>query len=117
MFDNGFNAVASVQHGNRDDIDDALFRIAPEQLITTIQWDTQLLNAPMALQLTSELAGAQTHVSALQNETTTAGYGLVHITGLFTLIDNARSNLQITATIHNLFDKHYVPHTQRELTA
>jgi iron complex outermembrane receptor protein len=105
------NAVASVQHGNRDDIDDALFRIAPEQLITTIQWDTQLLNAPMALQLTSELAGAQNHVSALQSENTTAGYGLVHITGLFTLIDNAHSNLQVTATVHNLFDKHYATHT------
>ena len=112
VFDNvRLNAVASVQHGNRDDIDDALFRIAPEQLITTIQWDTQLLNAPMALQLTSELAGAQNHVSALQSENTTAGYGLVHITGLFTLLDNAQSNLQITATIHNLFDKHYAPHT------
>ena len=112
VFDNvKLNAVASVQHGNRDDIDDALFRIAPEQLITTIQWDTQLLDTPMALQLTSELAGAQNHVSALQSENTTAGYGLVHITGLFTLIDNAQSNLQVTATVHNLFDKHYAPHT------
>ncbi|WP_394222383.1 TonB-dependent receptor plug domain-containing protein [Alteromonas gracilis] len=105
------NAVASIQHGNRDDIDDALFRIAPEQLITTIQWDTHVMNTPFALQVTSELTGAQNHVSALQNERTTSGYGLLHLTGFLTLLDNTQSNLQITATIHNLFDKQYAPHT------
>ena len=104
-------AVATIQHGNRDDIDDALFRIAPEQLTTTVQWNTQVFDAPLQMQLTSELAGAQNHISALQSEAPTAGYGLFHISGLLTLFDNARSNLQVTATIHNLFDKQYAPHT------
>lgn len=104
-------AVATIQHGNRDDIDDALFRIAPEHLTTTVQWSTHVFDAPLQMQFTSELAGAQNHVSALQNEASTAGYGLVHITGLVTLLDSGHSNLQVTATIHNLFDKEYAPHT------
>ncbi|WP_412723463.1 TonB-dependent receptor [Alteromonas sp. D210916BOD_24] len=105
------NAVASVQHGNRDDIDDALFRIAPEQLITTIQWETMLLEKPLSLQVMSELTGAQNHVSNLQNERISAGYGLVHVTGFYTLLTNTHSNLILTATVHNLFDKQYAPHT------
>lgn len=104
-------AVATVQHGNRDDIDDALFRIAPEHLTTTVQWNTQVFDAPLQMQLTSELVGAQNHVSALQNEASTAGYGLFHISGLLALFDNAHTNLQLTASIHNLFDKQYAPHT------
>ena len=104
-------AVATIQHGNRDDIDDALFRIAPEQLTTTVRWNTQVFEAPLQMQFTSELAGAQNHISALQNEAPTAGYGLFHISGLITLFENAQSNLQVTATIHNLFDKQYAPHT------
>ena len=85
-------AVATVQHGNRDDIDDALFRIAPEHLTTTVQWNTQVFDAPLQMQLTSELVGAQNHVSALQNEASTAGYGLFHISGLLALFDNAHTN-------------------------
>ncbi|OJF70960.1 TonB-dependent receptor [Alteromonas sp. V450] len=104
-------AVATIQHGNRDDIDDALFRIAPEQLTTTVRWNTQVFEAPLQMQFTSELAGAQNHISALQNEAPTAGYGLLHISGLITLFENAQSNLQVTATIHNLFNKQYAPHT------
>ena len=104
-------AVATIQYGNRDDIDDALFRIAPEQLTTTVRWNTQVFEAPLQMQFTSELAGAQNHISALQNEAPTAGYGLFHISGLITLFENAQSNLQVTATIHNLFNKQYAPHT------
>ncbi|MFZ8199535.1 TonB-dependent receptor [Alteromonas portus] len=104
-------AVASIQHGNRDDIDDALFRIAPEQLTTTVQWNTQVFDAPLQLQLISELTGAQNHTSALQSEASTAGYGLFHISGYLTIFENAQSNLQVTATIHNLFDKQYAAHT------
>lgn len=101
------NAVASVQHGNRDDIDDALFRIAPEQLITTVSWQTSLGNAPLSMQLISELSGRQSHVSALQNEQITAGFGLIHINASWQILPE----LVVTTRINNAFDKFYAPHT------
>jgi iron complex outermembrane receptor protein len=101
------NMVASFQHGNRDDIDDALFRIAPEQLITRLQWSSTLFDSPAFFTLTSELAGRQSHVSMLQNEQGTAGYGLVHLSALWQLTPA----MHITVSANNVFDKHYAPHT------
>jgi iron complex outermembrane receptor protein len=101
------NMVASFQHGNRDDIDDALFRIAPEQLITRLQWSSTLFDSPAFFNVTSELAGRQSHVSMLQNEQGTAGYGLVHLSALWQLTPA----MHITVSANNVFDKHYTPHT------
>lgn len=95
------------QHGNRNDIDDALFRIAPEQLTTHVQWQSIFYDVPISLQLTSELNGRQNHVSALQSEKSTAGYGLIHLSALWQLTPK----LQITAKVNNAFDKEYAAHT------
>ena len=51
-------STASLSHGNRDDIDDALFRIAPEQLTTRIEWQSELMQSPLMLSVTSHLVGA-----------------------------------------------------------
>jgi len=45
--------VAGYSHANRDDIDDALFRIAPEHLTTQLRWRTVLFNMPLLLNATS----------------------------------------------------------------
>ncbi|KXJ61356.1 MAG: TonB-dependent receptor [Alteromonas sp. Nap_26] len=100
-------SVATIQHGNRDDIDDALFRIAPEQLTTHVQWHSTFYDAPISLQLTSEINGSQNHVSELQSEKPTAGYGLIHLSALWQLTPK----LQITAKVNNAFDKEYAAHT------
>lgn len=100
-------SVLSIQHGNRDDIDDALFRIAPERLLTTIDWQTSVLTTPMTMSVISELVGRQSHTSSLQNEDSTSGYGLLHLSTQWQL----HRNVQLTAQINNLFDKFYAPHT------
>ena len=100
-------SVLSIQHGNRDDIDDALFRIAPERLLTTIDWQTAAFTTPMTVSITSELVGRQSHTSSLQNEESTPGYGLLHLSTQWQL----HRNIQVTAQINNLFDKFYAPHT------
>lgn len=99
--------LASHTHGNRDDIDDALFRIAPERLVTRLQWQTALLASPLSLEATSELVGKQSHVSALQSETATAGYGLLHLSAKWQLTPV----LTISTRVSNLTDKYYVGHT------
>ena len=101
------NSVLSIQHGNRDDIYDALFRIAPERLITSLDWETSVLTTPMTMGVTWELVGKQSHTSSLQNEDSTPGYGLLHLLAQWQL----HRNVQLTAQINNLFDKFYAPHT------
>jgi len=100
-------SIASLAHGNRDDIDDALFRIAPEQLTTTLKWHHEIMATPFLLSLTSQLVGAQNHVSSLQNETATSGYGLIHI-GARWQINHA---FNVSAQVQNAFDKYYTAHT------
>ncbi|MBQ4829112.1 TonB-dependent receptor [Alteromonas sp. MMG017] len=100
-------STASVSHGNRDDIDDALFRIAPEQLTTRIEWQSQLMQSPLMLSVTSHLVGAQNHTSALQNESSTAGYGLVHLGARWQL----SQGFSVLAQLQNAFDKYYTAHT------
>lgn len=101
------NAVLTIQHGNRDDINDALFRIAPERLMTSFDWDTELLSTSVLLSLTSELVGRQGHTSSLQNERDTAGYGLLHLSAQWQL----HPKIQLTTQVNNIFDKFYAPHT------
>jgi iron complex outermembrane receptor protein len=101
------STVLSIQHGNRDDIDDALFRIAPERLLTTLDWQTAAFTIPTTMSITSELVGRQSYTSSLQNEDSTAGYGLLHVSSQWQL----HRNVQVTAQINNLFDKFYAPHT------
>lgn len=101
------NAVASYVHGTRNDIDDALFRITPFTLVSHINWRTRMGSIPLTLQATSELVASQNHVSALQNESKSAGYGLVHLSADWEL----GHQWTFTAQIRNLFDKNYVPHT------
>ncbi|WP_421132799.1 TonB-dependent receptor [Alteromonas sp. A079] len=98
--------VAGYSHANRDDIDDALFRIAPEQLTTQLRWKTVVFDTPLLLKATSELVGAQNNVSSLQSEAQTSGYGLMHL-GIEWEMNNT---LRISAQLRNAFDKYYAPH-------
>ena len=92
----------SYVRGERDDIDDNLYRIAP-------------LNGLLALSYTEnnwaligEVEGfaAQDDVSATNSEKETAGYGLVNLKGSY----RPQHNLELTAGIENVMDKQYVQH-------
>ena len=98
--------VAGYSHANRDDIDDALFRIAPEHLTTQLRWRAVLFNTPLLLNATSELVGAQNHVSSLQNEAKTSGYGLIHMGIEWEM----NTMLRVSAQLRNAFDTYYTPH-------
>jgi len=50
--------------------------------------------------------GAQNHVSSLQNEAKTPGYGLIHM-GIEWAMNNT---FRISAQLRNAFDKYYTPH-------
>ena len=99
--------LASHTHGNRDDIDDALFRVAPERLVSTLQWHTMWFMSPLSLEVTSELVGRQSHVSSLQSETATSGYGLLHLGAKWQLTPE----FAVSTRISNVTDKYYVSHT------
>lgn len=108
LLDNlSLDMLASHTHGSRDDIDDALFRIAPERLVTSLQWQTALLDSPLSLNITSELVGRQSHTSSLQSETATAGYGLLHLAAKWQLT----SAFAVSTRISNVTDKYYRSHT------
>ena len=92
----------SYVRGERDDINDNLYRIAP-------------LNGLLALSYTRnkwtmigevEAFTAQDEVSATNDEKESAGYTLVNLKGSYRI----QHNLEMTAGIENLLDKEYSQH-------
>ena len=92
----------SYVRGERDDIDDNLYRIAP-------------LNGLLALSYTqnkwsviAEVEGfsAQDDVSATNSEKETAGYALVNLKGSYSI----QHNIELAAGLENLMDKEYAQH-------
>ncbi|BDX04874.1 TonB-dependent receptor plug domain-containing protein [Planctobacterium marinum] len=94
--------AASIVRGERDDIDEPLYRISPATLVTRLNWQSGAWSAT----LESELAASQTRTSSLQNETPSAGYGIVN----GNLSYQFNEFLTLTGTISNLFDKAWQPH-------
>ena len=94
--------AASILRGERDDIDEPLYRISPATLVTRLNWQ----NGDWRVTLESELAASQTSTSSLQNETQSAGYGIVNSN----LSYQFNEFLKLTATVSNLFDKAWQPH-------
>lgn len=92
----------SMVRGERDDINDNLYRISPDNLLVAAdyQW-RQLLS-------TIEVAGynKQTRVSETNNEQETAGYTLVNLHFSY----QAPYNLQLGFGVENLFDHEYHDH-------
>ena len=97
-----FGFTASIVRGQRDDIDDNLFRIAPDNLRAHMRY----LEGPLDLKLEAQLAKKQTRVSALQREQTSPGYGIVNASVGYQFSSKMRFGLNL----HNLFDKTYQPH-------
>ncbi len=88
--------------GDRDDIDESLYRIAPATLQTQIKWDLQNWGASLEWQLVA----SQSDVSGIQNEMESAGYGIINANLRYQINDH----IELTVLLNNLFDKAYQNH-------
>ena len=96
------DGAISYVRGERTDLDDNLYRIAPlsHQLSMTYSQSTWQVSA------ISELLAEQDDVSAYNSEAASAGYGLLHLRADWQL----SSGLSLNAGIQNLSDKRYTDH-------
>ncbi|MBT8441505.1 MAG: TonB-dependent receptor [Gammaproteobacteria bacterium] len=97
------DGVLSYVRGKRRDIGDNLYRIAPLTSIIGLTVDRNRWSATLEGQFASE----QDKVSATNEETPTAGYGIANLYGSF----RGPERILITAGVNNLFDKEYRDHT------
>jgi iron complex outermembrane receptor protein len=96
------NSVSSYVRGQRTDIVDNLYRIAP------LNTRLELLYSQKYWSLSSELVAyhAQKKVSLTNKEQATAGYGLFNLAGTYSI----NKNTSLAMGINNLFDKKYANH-------
>ena len=94
--------VASMVRGERGDLEQALYRIAPASLITRLDWQ----KSQWTVSVESILVAEQTRVSEIQNEQSSAGYGVINAFASYQLNDT----VSINAAVSNAFDKAYQSH-------
>ena len=92
----------SYSRGERRDVSDDLYRLAPLRHGLTLSYGIEDWSA----WLTSELVASQKKVAEFNGEQETSGYGLVHIGGHYQI----GKSLMIRASIDNLLDKRYSNH-------
>lgn len=91
----------SMIRGEREDIDDHLYRIAADKAVITLKY--QLNDWDLAVQ--QSLTAAQNKVASVNNEQGSAGYGL---TNVYAQTQVAQFNVKLG--IDNVFDKMYQDH-------
>jgi iron complex outermembrane receptor protein len=94
--------VVNYVRGERRDVEDGLYRIAP------LNGSVSLAYAQGAWQAEVEAVAyaAQNNVSATNREQTSPGYGTVNLRGTW----QVRPALQLALGVENLFDREYAPH-------
>ena len=97
-----YDAVLSYVRGQRDDIKDDLYRIAPFSLRQALRWQ----NHQWQTSLEWLLMGKQSRVASVQGEEKTAGYGLINLDIQYQWSPELRMALRMD----NLLDKQYSPH-------
>ena len=97
-----FSGSISSSRGELSNGSDNHYRQAPDRMLTAVQ--QQIGKFSLGAEL--ELVAPQNEVSAFNSETTSAGYGLVHIGASW----QATSHLVVTSRIDNLLDKAYQAH-------
>lgn len=95
--------IVSWVRGERRDVDDDLFRIAPLNALVDLRFERE----DWSVTLEGEFYAAQNDVSRTNNETRSAGYGLLNLYGEYHV---RRYGLALTAGIENVLDKTYRPH-------
>jgi len=100
----GFTLAGLVNYvrGERRDIDDDLYRIAP--LNASLRLDYS--RGPWGASIETEAYAAQDDVSATNREQRTSGYAVVNLRGSWQMSEA----LQFAVGVDNLFDRRYAPH-------
>jgi iron complex outermembrane receptor protein len=96
------SGIVNYVRGERRDIDDNLYRIAPPN--TSIRLSYLSNNWSAAVE--SVLYASQDDVSETNGEKETAGYGLVNLNATW----QATSKLNLAAGVDNVFDREYEDH-------
>ncbi len=97
------SGILSWVRGERRDIDDDLFRLAPLNALVDLSYQ----RSAWSLTLEAELYASQDRVSLTNDEPTTDGYGLFNVYGRYAF---AGTGLSIAGGVENLFDRTYRPH-------
>ena len=96
------SGLVNVVRGERRDIDDSLYRIAPANLRLALTY----ARGPWSAGIETIAYAAQDDVSATHRERTTPGYATVNLHATW----RAGSALQLAIGVDNLFDRHYAAH-------
>ncbi|GHD37093.1 TonB-dependent receptor [Halioglobus pacificus] len=96
------SGLVNYVRGERRDVEDNLYRIAPPNMTARLHYELDRWGA----QLESVLYASHDDVSAENREQSSAGYGVVNVSGSW----RATPSLQFSAGVNNLFDREYQPH-------
>ncbi|MEM1152667.1 MAG: TonB-dependent receptor [Pseudomonadota bacterium] len=96
------SGILNYVRGERDDINDNLYRIAPPNATFRLSY----AQPDWSASIESVLYDEQNDVSETNSEQTTSGYGIVNISGTW----QATDALQLAAGVDNLFDNEYENH-------
>lgn len=96
------DGVASLVKGDRRDIDEPLYRMAPARLLLDLTYE----QADWSVSLESQFVAEQDRVSATNSEQATDGYAVFGAN----LDWYARDNVLVTLGVENLFDETYERH-------
>ncbi|MEM8661278.1 MAG: TonB-dependent receptor, partial [Pseudomonadota bacterium] len=96
------SGIVNYVRGERDDINDNLYRIAPPNATFRLSY----AQPDWSASIESVLYDEQNDVSETNSEQTTSGYGIVNISGTW----QATDALQLAAGVDNLFDNEYENH-------
>jgi iron complex outermembrane receptor protein len=100
------DALLSLVRGERRDIDDNLYRIAPPNATVAMSY----IQPRWSASVEGEFYAKQDKVSQTNEETPSAGYGLLNLFGQYTLYEAHRTTTTLRAGIDNVLDKTYQPH-------
>jgi iron complex outermembrane receptor protein len=96
------SGIVNYVRGERDDINDNLYRIAPPNASFRLKYAQASWNAG----LESVIYDEQNKVSETNSEQKTSGYGIVNLSGTW----QATNALQLAAGVDNVFDREYQDH-------
>lgn len=96
-----FTGVASYVRGERTDINDDLYRISAPN----VKLNASYYGADWQANLAWQVFAKQDKVAKLNNEQSSAGYGLVNASAIYYL-----GGLSVEIGVNNLFDKQYADH-------
>ena len=90
----------------RRDIDDNIYRVAPPNGIISLRYERPAWSATIE----GEFYAEQDKVSKTNEETPSAGYALLNLSGQYALLERVHRNVTFVAGIDNVLDKTYQPH-------